>query len=373
MAKNKNTKRKVRSKSPWQIVINKIRKNKLAMLAFYILVTFYTVAIFAGFFAPYGYDHQNRDLSFHPPNLSDVHIFDEEGSLTRPFIYGTKIVDSYRKIYEEDKTQKYPIHFFVRSTHEADSYTILWLFDSNLHLFSVEAPGKLFLFGADQFGRDVFSRILYGAQISLSVGVIGISISMSLAMLIGGIAGYFGGYWDFTIMRVVEVIMTIPGMYMILTLRNMFDDLESTEIYLIIVVILAFIGWASNSRVIRGMVLSLKEQDYVIAAKALGYNRLSIVIRDILPNTISYVIVTATLFIPYYILGEVGLSFLGVGIQEPYASWGNMLRDAQSVRYLEDYTWIIAPGFFIFLTVLCFNIFGDGLRDAADPKTLNKS
>lgn len=364
--------RRLRARSPWQIVLYKIRKNRLAMTAFWVLCALYFVSIFAGFFSPYGYDHQNRNLSFHPPSWSTIHFFDENGKLTRPFVYGTKVKDSSQKIYAEDKTHKYPIKFFVRSDHESDTYSVLFFFESNLHLFGVDAPGKIFLFGADQFGRDVFSRILYGSQISLSVGIIGITISMSFAMLIGGIAGYFGGKWDFSIMRVTEVIMTIPGMYMILTLRNMFDDFESTEIYLIIVIILAFIGWASNSRVIRGMVLSIKEQDYVVAAQALGYNRLRIVIRDILPNTISYVIVTATLYIPYYILGEVGLSFLGVGIQEPYASWGNMLRDAQNVRYLTDYTWILAPGYFIFITVLCFNIFGDGLRDAADPKTLGK-
>ncbi len=358
------------SRTPWEIMVIKLKKNKAAMASLYLLSIMYFMAIFAGFFAPYGEDHQNRDISFHSPNFSNIHLFDEQGNIHRPFVYGVKIIDSTQKIYGEDTLVRYPIKFFVKSDNPADRYQILWLFHSNVHFFGVDSPGKLFLFGSDQFGRDIFSRIIYGSQISLSVGIIGILISMSIAMLIGGIAGYYGGTTDFILMRIVEVILTIPGLYMILTLRNAFGDLESTQSYFIIVIILAFIGWASNSRVIRGMVLSLKSQDYVVAAQALGYSKIQIIIRDILPNTFSYVIVTATLYVPYYILGEVALSFLGVGIQEPSASWGNMLSSAQNIRYLTDYSWIMIPGFFIFIAVLAFNFFGDGLRDAADPRTL---
>jgi peptide/nickel transport system permease protein len=194
---------------------------------------------------------------------------------------------------------------------------------------------------------------------------------MSLGMLIGGVAGYFGGRTDFAIMRIVEVILSIPGLYLILTMRQAFGEkMSSAQAYFVIICVLAFIGWASNARVIRGMVLSLKENEYVTAAEALGASRMRIVIKHILPNTFSFVIVTATLYVPYYILGEVALSFLGVGIQEPEASWGNMLRDAQDVRILTDYSWIVIPGFFIFIAVMAFNFLGDGLRDAADPRTL---
>ena len=358
------------SRTPWQIAMIKLRRNKLAMFSFWILIVLYLSAIFAGFFSPYGYDHQHRDWSFHHPNLSSVHFFDEKGNFQRPFLYGITAEDPYQKKYSEDKSVKYPVRLFYKSKDLSDEYSVLGLFRSNVHLFGVDAPAGLFLFGADQFGRDVFSRILFGGQISLSIGIIGILISMSIAMLLGGIAGYFGGKIDFALMRFVEIILTIPSIYMILTLRQAFGDIKSTQAYLIIIVILSFIGWASNSRVIRGMVLSIKEREYVISAQALGYSKMKIIMRDILPNTLSYVIVTATLYVPYYILGEVALSFLGVGIQEPESSWGNMLSAAQNVRYLTDYSWIVTPGFFIFIAVLAFNLFGDGLRDATDPKTL---
>jgi peptide/nickel transport system permease protein len=252
------------------------------------------------------------------------------------------------------------------------SYHIFWVFRSNIHLFGVDAPGHIFLFGSDYVGQDIFSRILYGAQISLSIGILGIIISTIIGMIVGGIAGYFGGATDFLLMRAVEVLLAVPSLYFILIMRQMFGTaLSATQIYIIIIIILAFIGWATEARVIRGMVLSLKEQEYVIAARALGYSNARIITRHILPNTLSFVIVTATLSVPFYILGEVALSFLGVGIQEPEASWGNMLTAAQNNQYLTDYPWMLIPGIFIFIAVMAWNFLGDGLRDAADPRTLS--
>ncbi len=356
------------SRSPAQIIWAKLKRNRAAMVGLTILAFFYTAAIFAGFLSPYAYDTADHDKPFHAPMLFRIHFFDEQGNFSRPFVYGITPEDRQLKTYSEDRAQRYPIRFFTRG----DSYHILWLIRSDIHLFSVDEPGRLFLFGSDKVGQDLFSRILYGAQISLSIGILGIIISTIIGMLVGGIAGYFGGVTDFLLMRLVEILLAVPSLYFILILRQSFGaGFSSTQIYLIIVVILAFIGWAAEARVIRGMVLSLKEQDYVIAARALGYSNLRVIVRHILPNTLSFVIVTATLSVPFYILSEVALSFLGVGIQEPEASWGNMLRDANNIRFLQDFPWVLIPGFFIFVAVMAWNFLGDGLRDAADPRTLN--
>jgi peptide/nickel transport system permease protein len=354
-------------RSPSQVLWFKLRRNRAAMIGLYTLAAMYAAAILAGFLAPYKYDNARHDLPFHPPMLARVHVFDEQGRLSRPFVYGIVSIDPQLMSYRNDTSKQFPIRFFVRG----DSYNILWVISSNIHLFGVEESGRLFLFGSDQMGQDIFSRILYGAQVSLSIGIIGIIISTIIGMVVGGVAGYFGGVTDFALMRAVEVLLALPGLYFILILRQLFGTgMSSTEIYFIIVIILAFIGWATEARVIRGMVMSLKEQEYVIAARAMGFSNLRIIIRHILPNTLSFVIVTATLSVPFYILSEVALSFLGVGIQPPEASWGNMLSAAQNNRFLNDFPWVLIPGVFIFVAVMAWNFLGDGLRDAADPRTL---
>jgi peptide/nickel transport system permease protein len=359
---------RLQSRSPSRIIWMKLRRNRIAMFGLYVLGILYAAAIFAGFLAPYKYDNADHAAPFHPPMLARIHLFDEQGKLSRPFVYGITPEDLQLKTFSEDKTRKYPIRLFARG----DNYRILWLLHSNVHLFGVDEPGRIFLFGSDKVGQDMFSRLLYGAQISLSIGLVGIIISTIIGMLVGGIAGYFGGVIDFVLMRVVEVLLALPSLYFILIMRQTLGTaFSSTQIYFIIVIILAFIGWATEARVIRGMVLSIKEHDYVTAARALGYGHMRIIIRHILPNTFSFVIVTATLSVPFYILSEVALSFLGVGIQEPEASWGNMLRDAHHPRFLQDFPWVLIPGFFILFAVMAWNFLGDGLRDAADPRTLN--
>jgi peptide/nickel transport system permease protein len=354
------------SRSPGKMLWLKLRKNRAAMLALWVLVVLYGLMILAGFVAPYHYETQNADLSFHPPMLTSIRIRDAEGNFRRPFVYATGAAASGGRVYTEDTTRPLPIRFFV----SGDPYELFYFIPTTVHLFGVEEPGRLYLFGSDIFGRDLFSRILYGSRISLSVGIVGIVISTIIGMLVGGVAGYYGGRLDFILMRIVELILALPSLYLILVLRQSFGaNLSSVQMYLLIVLILSFIGWASQARVIRGMVLSLKEQEYVVAAEALGFSRFWIVIKHILPNTLSFVIVTATLSVPFYILGEVALSFLGVGIQEPEASWGLMLESSRSVAYLTNYWWILVPGVFIFISVMAWNVFGDGLRDAADPRT----
>ena len=348
---------------PWALFWRHFKKSPLAVWGGVVLIIFYGATLIASFLAPYSMEIQDRKKSFHPP--SKIRIQDAAGDWHLPFVYATTLTDPLRRTYTENTDTRYRIQFFTTG----ETHRLLWVIPTRLHLFGVDAPGKIYLFGADQFGRDVFSRILFGSRISLSVGLFGILLTFSMGLLIGGIAGYYGGLVDNLLMRFSEIMMSIPALYLILALRATFPaNIRSDVLYLMIILILSLVLWASLSRVIRGMVLSIRENDYVVAAEALGMPSFRVIIRHILPNTASFVIVAATLSVPGYILGEVALSFLGAGIQEPIASWGNMLQQAQSLMVLRSFPWILIPGVFIFLTVLAFNFLGDGLRDALDPK-----
>ena len=347
-----------------QLMWRQLKRHQLGIIGGIILILLYGSAFFAQFIAPYSSDLQVRTKAFHPPTR--LYFFDEEGNFSlRPFVYQYELVDRVFKAYRPDRTVRYPLRFFVRG----EEYKLLGLISSDIHLFGTEAPGHIFLLGTDKFGRDIFTRLLFGARISLSVGLVGILISFSIGALIGGIAGYYGGVVDNVLMRVAEMIMAFPGFYLLLALRALLPTtLSSTTVYLLIVLILSFIGWPGFARVIRGMFLSLREREFSLAAKALGGTDLRIIFRHILPNTMSFIIVAASLSVPAYILGESALSFLGLGIQEPQASWGNMLRAAMNTRVLESFPWILVPGFLIFITILAFNFLGDALRDILEPR-----
>lgn len=354
----------MKSASPLAIGFRKLRRHGLAMSAFWMLLLLYLSAIFAGFLAPYHYENEERTMSYAPP--AKIHIVDQNGKLTRPFIYkrAFRFDQFYNRIYEEDKIEKYPIKFLVRG----DSYSILGLWKSNLHLFGVDEKVRLYLWGADSRGRDLFSRIFYGGQISLTIGLAGIIISLLLGLFFGGISGYFKGKTDTIIMRICEIIIMIPGFYLLLSLRSIFShSLNSLQMYFAIVCIMSFIGWPGLARVVRGMSLSLRQREFVLAARALGVSDFKIIWRHIIPHTFSYLSVAVSLSIPGYILGESALSLLGLGIQDPYASWGNLLRESMAISQIKFHPWILIPGIFIFIAVMAFNLLGDGLRDVFDP------
>ncbi len=349
--------------SEFQIALHGFTKNRLAVKCAYVVLALYTGALLAGFFAPYSFQNEERNHSYAPP--TPVKIF-EEGRLVAPYVTGMQLTfNEYNaRIYVVDPARKYPVRLIVTG----DEYRLLGIFPCRHHLFGVDSPGRIYLLGADARGRDVFSRLLYGAQVSLSIGLIGVLISFTVGLLIGGISGYYGGRLDNFLMRLCEMVMMVPGFYLLLALRAAVpDNFNSLQVYFAIIIILSFIGWAGLARIIRGMCLSLREREYVLAAKSLGLSDIKIIVRHILPHTLSYSIAAVMLSIPGYILGESGLSLIGLGIQDPYASWGNMLSDAMSIVRIKFAPWILWPAFFIFLTVVCFNVIGDALRDCLDP------
>jgi len=341
-------------------------KHKPAIAGLIILIILYTACLFAEFIAPYHYDNESRENSYNPP--SKIHFIDNSGKFHfTPFVYKTGYSRDayYNRIFVEDTSKAYPIRFFTRG----DSYKFLGIISTDKHLFGVEKESRLYLFGADSRGRDLFSRLVYGSRVSLTVGLIGVFISTLFGVIIGGIAGFYGGAIDNIIMRLCEMLMLVPGFYLLLTLRAAFPpNVSSSTVYLLIILIMSFIRWAGLARIIRGMTKSIREREFVTAAQSLGQSDFAIIVKHIVPQTFSFLIVSLTLDIPYYILSESGLSLIGLGIQDPDASWGNMLSDAMNISDIKFHPWILIPGFFIFITVMAFNFLGDGLRDSFDPK-----
>ena len=353
-----------RARTPLQLAWRQLTRYKLALAGGATLIVFYALMVGAEFLAPYGLDFSDRNLFYVPP--VGVHIVDAEGRWhLHPFVYAYRLVDPALRVYGPDTSRTYDIHVFVQGL----PYRLLGLFPADVHLLGVDPPARLFLLGSDQFGRDLLSRILYGSRVSLVIGILVVVITFPIGMLLGGIAGYYGGLMDNVIMRSVEVLAAFPTFYLLLTLASVLPPtLSSAGRLFMISAVFSLVGWGGLARVIRGLVLSIRELEFVLSARAAGLRDLKVITRHILPLTSSYVIVAATLTIPGVILGESGLSFLGLGVQEPSTSWGLLLAQAQSVDVLTQYPWLLIPGLLIVLTVLAYNFLGDGIRDALDPR-----
>lgn len=362
-----------KSQSQWDIVKQQFFRNPLARVGIVILGFLYLIAIFAGFLAPYGlaeYSTEDR-ISWAPPTT----IHWQDNGQFAPFVYGIKRevdMETFRDKYIEDTAVKCPVQFFVNhSDKETRKYRFLGFIPSHLKLFSVDSPCKIYLWGSDNYGRDQFSRMMYGSQISLTIGIMASLLALVLGLILGGIAGYFGGLWDTIIMRAVEVLSAIPDLFLLILLRAMFPlDSNPIMVFYIVVGLLSFVSWGGIARVVRGQILSGREQDYVQAAQALGASNSRIITRHLLPNSSTFIITALSLSIPGYILTESGLSFIGIGIVEPYASWGSLLKLAQDGGFesLDSRPWVLLPGIFIVLAVLGWQFVGDGLRDAFDPR-----
>jgi peptide/nickel transport system permease protein len=347
----------------WQLMWRKLLRHKLALVGGAILALLYCVAVFCEFFAVSDIHTRRTDYILCRPQA--IRFF-HEGRPHLPFVYGLKQESdpvTWRRIYVDDKTQVNPVRFFAKG----DPYRLWGLFPADRHLLGVDT-GTLFILGTDESGRDMYSRMVYGGRVSLSVGLIGVFLSFILGCVLGGVSGYYGGSIDVVIQRVIEFLISIPTIPLWMALgAAMPKDWSSLRIYFAITIILSVVGWCGLARVVRGKLLELREEDFVLAARLAGAPDRAIIARHLLPGFLSYLIVNITLAIPGMILGETALSFLGIGIRPPVVSWGVLLKDAQNVKTVAQAPWLLTPALLVISTVLSFNFLGDGLRDAADP------
>ena len=352
------------SASQWQLIWWSFRKHKLAVTAAPVLGLLYLLAICSEFIAPYTARERFAELLLAPPHT--IHFVAPEGGLQLPFVYGyrrERDPETFRRRFVEVPAVRYPLRLFVRGP----KYKFWGLFRADLHLFG--APGgQVFLFGTDRLGRDLFSRVVYGARVSLTIGLVGVALSLFLGVLLGGVSGYFGGLVDNVVQRIIDVLISIPTIPLWMVLAAALPPSWSIpKTYFAITLILSIIGWTSLARVVRGKFLSVRDEDFVTAAKLAGTAEGMIIAKHLVPSFLSYIIVSLTLAIPNMILGETALSFIGIGMLPPAVSWGVLLQDAQDVQAIAHSAWLMIPVLFVILTVLMFNFLGDGLRDAADP------
>ena len=350
----------------WRLMLWKFRRHRLALAGAVVVILFYAIAAFCEFLAPYTRDQIRVARAYAPPQR--LRFVSDQGFHLRPFVYGLKTLrhpQTLEKLYEEDRSRRDPIRLFVRGP----SYRFWGLWESDLHLFGVEGPdATVYLLGADGLGRDLFSRILYGARISLTIGLVGVAISFVLGLAIGSVSGYAGGLVDNLIQRSIEILRSFPAIPLWMALAAALPrSWTPLQVYFGITIVLSFIGWTGLARQVRGKILSLREEDFATAALLAGAGRARILRRHLLPSFLSHIIVQLTLAIPAMILGETALSFLGLGLRPPITSWGVLLKEAQNIQAIELHTWLLSPVIFVVVIVLSLNFVGDGLRDAADP------
>jgi peptide/nickel transport system permease protein len=360
---------KVYVASQWQLMWWRFREHKLALISTVIVILFYVVALFCEFFAITDPEKYSASLKNVPPQLP--RLIDAEGKFhLQPFVYGlilTRDPETLRAHYSWDTTKVYPIQFFARGIE----YKLWGIVKTDRHFFGLgqnAADAPLFVLGSDRLGRDMFSRIMYGTRISLSIGLVGVVLSLVLGITLGGISGYYGGNIDMAIQRVIEFLRSMPTIPLWMALGAALPPKWPPEyVYFGITVILALIGWTSMARVVRGRFLALREEDFVMAARLSGSGEMRIILLHMVPSFLSHIIATITLSIPQMILAETSLSFLGLGLRPPVISWGVLLQEAQNVQTVALAPWLLLPGMAVVIVVLAFNFMGDGLRDAADP------
>lgn len=348
--------------SQWRLIWRRYKKHKPAMLGLIVLAVMYFVAIFAGFFAPFNTSSYAGKDAFHPPQFPS---FSTEHGLHVPKTESIMDLETMKPTFEELEGEVTELGFFVKG----DPYTLLGFIDLDIHLFGPKHHGdRWYLLGADRGGGDLFSKIIYGSQISLSIGLIGVTVSLILGLILGGLSGYFGGWVDTVIQRIIEFFMSIPTLPLWLGLAAAVPPhWGPVPTYLMITVILSLIGWTGLARVIRGRLLQIRSEDFVLAARLDGAPTSRLIGVHMIPQFLSYIIATISLAIPSMILSETSLSFLGLGLRAPAVSWGVLLQDAQNVTAVASAPWLLLPGLAVVIAVVAFNFVGDGLRDSADP------
>jgi peptide/nickel transport system permease protein len=335
-------------------------------LALALLIGIHGAVVFAGFLSPYEPATQNRDLPYAPPTR--LYFLDAAGSFhLRPFVYRWVSREDRPDAYEEDRSRAYPVHFFARGTR----YSVVGMLSSDVHLFGVDEPAAILLLGSDGYGRDQFSRLLYGGRISLLAGLLAAGLSLSAGLLLGGIAGFYGGWRDEVLMRVAELFLALPWLYLLFAVRAFLPlNLAPAQAFLLLIVVIGLIGWARPARLIRGVMLSARERDFVLAARGFGASDAYVLRRHVLPQAFSVVLTQAAILIPQYILAEVTLSFLGLGVGEPAASWGTMLATLQEYHVLASYGWMLAPGLALVVVFLSYAALANALQEMLGPASV---